>query len=313
MDRRRSQRASTAHRHPGPPAPRAALAAPGILAIPALALSAAVAVAGVPPGPPRVSPLATASQVVGVSEVSVVYSRPAVAGRAVWGAEVPYGDVWRTGANEATRITFSDDVRIDGEPLAAGSYALFTIPGEESWTVIFNRDAEQWGASRHDPAADALRIDVKPRRAPFRERFAIGFPDVGIDSTAVSLRWEEIELLFDIQFDVREATLERAREFVLHASPDQGQMVWNWAHYCYQNRLALGEALEWARELAESSPMYWTLALEARLLAANGHPQEAAAAAERALARVGTEAGQPGIEDDAALLTAELTDWRSGR
>lgn len=275
----------------------------------ALLLPVVPTAAEIPPGPPRVSPMATASQIVGVSEVSVVYSRPAVAGRTVWGELVPYDEVWRTGANEATRITFSDDVRIDGEPLPAGSYALFTVPGEESWHVIFNRDAEQWGAFRHDPARDALRIEVKPRRAAFRERLEITFPDVGIDSTTVSLRWEEVELLFDVQFDVRRATVDRARSFVAGASPDQGQMVWNWANYCYENRLNLAEALSWAGELADSSPMYWTHALEARLLAANGRPAEAAAAARRALSRVEAEADQPGVREDAESLTAELATW----
>ena len=269
------------------------------------------ALADVPPGPPRVSPMASVSQVVGVSEVTIVYSRPAVRERVVWGELVPWGEVWRTGANEATTFTVSHDAKIDGEPLAAGSYALFTIPGETEWTLIFNKVAEQWGAFGHDPAQDALRIQVKPRSADFKERFEIGFPDVGADSARVSLRWAEVEIPFDVRFDVQQAALDAAREFVANASPQDGRMVWNWANYCYQNGVALEEARGWAEGLAQAAPMYWTLALAARLKAATGDSEGAVASAELALERATAEADQPGVTGDSEVLRGELESWRS--
>ncbi len=265
--------------------------------------------ADVPPGPPRVSPMATVSQVVGASEVTIVYSRPGVRDRTIWGELVPLSEVWRTGANEATTFTITDDAKIDGQPLAAGSYGLFTIPGETEWTVIFNKVSDQWGAFEYDAAEDALRIQVKPRSADFKERFEIGFSDVGADSTTVSMRWEKVEVPFDVQFDVQAAAVARARVFVANAVPQDGRMVWNWANYCYQNDINLEEALGWAEDLAEAAPMYWTHALTARLKAATGDQTGALASAKLALERATAEADQPGVTPDSETLKGEAANW----
>ncbi len=269
----------------------------------------AISVAEIPAGPPRVSPMARISQVVGVSEVEIVYSRPGVRDRKIWGELVPLDEVWRTGANEATTFTVSDDVKINGEPLAAGSYGLFTIPGETEWTVIFNKVADQWGAFRYDAAEDALRIQVKPRSAPFKERFQIAFSDVGADSTTVSLRWAEVEIPFDVQFDVDQAAIDRAREFVANAQPEDGRMVWNWANHFYQNDFNTEEALEWASGLAQAAPMYWTHALTARLKAKAGDKAGAMESARLAIERAATEGDQPGVTNDLETLKGELASW----
>ena len=142
--------------------------------------------------PPRVSPTASASQVVGVSEIDVAYARPSVNERAIWGELVPYGQIWRTGANEATKITFSHDAKVEGKPIAAGTYALFTLPEKGKWTVILNKEAEQWGAFNHDAEKDALRVEVRPEAAPHQEQFAIGFADVDTRSAKVVMHWEKL-------------------------------------------------------------------------------------------------------------------------
>src|SRR3982751_1127810 len=103
---------------------------------------------------PRVSPDQTLKQTVGLTDITITYSRPAVKGRQIWGALVPYDQVWRTGANDATTITFSDDVTINGKPLPKGTYSLHTIPGKEQWTIIFNKTAKQWGSFNYDQAQD---------------------------------------------------------------------------------------------------------------------------------------------------------------
>lgn len=120
-------------------------------------------------------------------EVTVEYGRPQVKGRKLWGGLVPYGKVWRTGADEATTITFGADVEVEGKPLAAGTYALFTIPGESEWTVIFNRTAAQWGAFNYDAAQDALRVTVKPRPGA-----AVEALDFALQGDQVVLRWGEL-------------------------------------------------------------------------------------------------------------------------
>ena len=120
-------------------------------------------------------------------DVTLEFGRPNVKSRAIWGGLVPYGEVWRTGANEATTISISKDVLVEGKELAAGTYGLFTIPGESEWVVIFNKVADQWGAMKYDEAEDALRVTVKPEAAEFVESM-----DFEIDGSDVVLRWEKL-------------------------------------------------------------------------------------------------------------------------
>jgi len=121
--------------------------------------------------------------------VVLEYGRPNVKGRDLWGGLVPYGKVWRTGADEATTLTLAADAMVEDESLSAGSYALFTIPGEDEWTVIFNRTAEQWGAFNYDPGEDALRVTVTPGSGEHVESM-----DFVIEGDAVVLRWGELTL-----------------------------------------------------------------------------------------------------------------------
>jgi hypothetical protein len=249
--------------------------------------------------------------VVGVSEISISYGRPSVREGAIWGEHVPFDEIWRTGANEATTVTFSDDVKVEGRKLAAGTYALFTIPGQEEWIVAFNRVAEQWGTSGYDSTQDVLRVAVKPRAAPRRATFQISFPEVGIDYTLVSLHWGSVEISFSAQVDLKQVAIVRAREFVDNAGPADGQAVWSWANYFYQNGYNTGDALEWAARLVETTPMYWTHALHARLLAQSGNLTGALEEASRALARAPGETDQPGVEDDARRLRDEWVAWQA--
>ena len=136
------------------------------------------------------SPKAEASGTVGAAKVKIVYCQPSVKGRKIMGGLVPYGEVWRTGANDATTIEFDKPVKVEGKDLAAGKYALFTIPGESEWTIIFNKDHKQWGAYSYKQADDVLRVAVKPvKTASPVEAFTIG---VGKDQ--INLKWENTEV-----------------------------------------------------------------------------------------------------------------------
>lgn len=134
----------------------------------------------------------TEGEIDGVGVV-LEYGRPNVKGREVWGGLVPYDEVWRTGANEATTIAFSHEVTVEGETLPAGKYSLFTIPSEGDWTVIFNKVANQWGHFRYDAGEDALRVTVTPAEAEFVEEL-----EFIIDDTSVVLRWENLAVAFDV-------------------------------------------------------------------------------------------------------------------
>ena len=139
---------------------------------------------------PAPSPTATFSQKVGLTDVSIIYSRPSKKGRTIIGDLVPYGKVWRTGANATTKFTFSDDVKIGGKDLPAGTYSLFTIPGENEWTIIFNKDFKG-GAGSYKESEDALRVKIKSTKiAETVETFLINIEDNKPNSALIELLWE---------------------------------------------------------------------------------------------------------------------------
>lgn len=143
----------------------------------------------------RPSPPAEAHAVIGDRQVDVHYSSPAVKGRTIWGSLVPYGKVWRTGANEATVFQTSGDLVINGKVLPAGKYALFTIPGEKEWTVIFNSVWDQWGAYKYDSSKDVLRISARPEKSSaYNERLKFD-----IDDHVVAILWENMKVSFLLQ------------------------------------------------------------------------------------------------------------------
>ena len=127
-------------------------------------------------------------------DVTLEYGRPKVKERTIWGGLVPYGKVWRTGADEATVITFGADVHVAGNKLAAGRYGLFTLPGEKEWTVIFNKTADQWGAYDYDPKQDALRITTSPKEAEHVEEM-----EFMLEGSSVVLRWEKLAVAFEVK------------------------------------------------------------------------------------------------------------------
>jgi hypothetical protein len=278
------------------------------LALFSLFALASVAVAA---GPPRVSPAASVTQTVGLAEVSIRYSRPSVRERVIFGELVPWGEVWRTGANEATTITLSHDAEIAGSKLAAGTYALFTIPGQDSWTLIFNRQAEQWGAFQHDPAQDALRVKATPQAAPFAELMTFGFPAVSADATTVHLHWAETAVPFEIRFDT--AAIASAQASAEIAADGAGsRTASNWATYFYQQGSNGAAALKWASAAAAENENYSTVALKARLQARNGDFAAAAATAAQALAlgaKAVATAPSPRMQGDMEMLRKEMADW----
>ncbi len=143
----------------------------------------------------RPSPPATLKTMAGGATVVIDYSQPAVNGRTIGNDIAPYGKVWRTGANEATTFTVDKDVKIEGKELKAGKYALFTIPGQDEWTIIFNKQPNQWGAFNYDESQDALRVTVKPTKAPsFTERMTFSE-----DGNKINLMWGDTAVAFRVE------------------------------------------------------------------------------------------------------------------
>lgn len=150
---------------------------------------------------PMASPYAEVTQRIGTTDVKVVYHRPSVKERTVWGELVPYGGdkPWRTGANNSTEITFSKDVSIEGKELPAGTYTFYAFVEKDEWTLILNKKTGTWGNGSYDPKEDALRVTVKPKEASHAEQLTYGFDDVTLESAIAFLHWEKLKVPFKIE------------------------------------------------------------------------------------------------------------------
>jgi len=257
---------------------------------------------------PRPSPKASVTQRIGVTDVTITYSRPGVKGRKIWGDPlpeqaatkgeatldnqnerpkgapiVPWGHVWRTGANEATQFVVTDDVLINGQKLAAGSYSLHTIPGKDEWTIIFNSDAGQWGSFSYDEKKDALRVKVKPQTASEnREWLTYSIPVVTPDSAQVVIHWEKLMIPFAVEIPSVEALSKAKIDALVAANPGDWKLLLNVANQ-YAGNDRLDEALKWVEQSIKAKEAFQNLSMKAMLLIASGRKDEAFSIAERAI------------------------------
>lgn len=208
---------------------------------------------------PQASSSQTVIQGFGLGNVTVKYSRPSVKGRTIFSGLVPYGEVWRTGANSATIITFSDDVTLEGKPVAAGEYGLFTIPGKDTWTIILNKGAQQWGAYEYKQADDVLRFQVKPQTSTEKtETFTISFSDVLPSTAKLNLTWDKTKVSVNMATDVD----SRVMANIDAAMKGDKKPYVQAAQYYYDNGKDINKALEWinAAEAADQKApwiKYW--------------------------------------------------------
>ena len=257
---------------------------------------------------PRTSPNAAVAQTVGVAEVRITYGRPSARGRTIFGDLVPYGEVWRTGANEATTITFSGDAAVEGQPLAAGTYGLFTVPGKESWTIVFNEQPEQWGAFNYEEGQDALRVEVTPEEAPLHEMLTFSFEEVTDSSAVAALYWDETRVPVAMTFDTPALIREQATAAMESAEDWQGP--YQYAAYALSEELYLDEALTWAERSIEMEETFENTALKAQLLAAQERYDEAAEAGAQALSLAEAMDETPnGLEE----LESMMAEWEEGQ
>lgn len=150
----------------------------------------------------RISPKAMVKQKVGFTDVTIDFSRPGVKGRKIWGGLVPYNKVWRAGANEATTIAFSDDVKVNGNSMKAGRYGFFVLPGEDNWILIFNKIADQWGAFEYNEAEDILRIEITPEEGYWQEWLDYTITKTSDSTATVKLEWEKLKIPFEVEVSV---------------------------------------------------------------------------------------------------------------
>ncbi len=322
-------------------------------AAPALALLCAATFASArqqpqPQQPPKVrlpqaSPQATLTHTVGVTDLTIVYHRPSVRGRTLWGEVapekaaaivkansflpqsspegtldggagagkefpmVPYGHVWRAGANEATKFTVTDDVLINGQKLAAGSYSIHMIPGKDEWTVIFNKAADQWGSYGYDAKQDALRVRVKPEwRAEPQELLSYEVPAATANTARVVLRWEKIAVPFTVEVPNQDALVRSKIDALVAAAPEDWRVPAAVAD-AYFNDDKFEDALAWADRSIKVKETFQNLRTKALLLSYLKRRDEAIAVGERAVAR-GKADGE-----DTTRFEKRLADIKAGK
>jgi Protein of unknown function (DUF2911) len=223
---------------------------------------------------PRQSQHAVVMQRIGITDITVNYHRPLANGRQVWGKIVPYGQVWRAGANENTTITFTDPVTIEGQSLDKGTYGLHMIPGENQWTLIFSKNSRDWGSFTYKQEEDALRVNVKPQTAEAYNALAYDFDDVKPDSTVVTMRWNKVAVPFKVEVKVNDivtASIHRQ----LHGL---NQFYWEgWddaAGYFLANKINLDEALKDEDQSIQAEERYDNLMNKSKILEAMGRKQD---------------------------------------
>lgn len=236
---------------------------------------------------PLASQRAAAEQRLGVTDIRVDYHRPEVRGRKIWGDLVPYGQVWRAGANENTVITFGGPVTVEGQPIPKGSYGLHMIPTESTWTVILSKNSTSWGSFTYDQKEDALRVTVKPRPAEMQEALSYTFDDPHPDSAVMTLRWEKIAVPFQIKVDVSAATIASLHQQL------RGLQAYSWlgwndaATWAIENKTNYEEALKWADTSIQNEERFENLDTKAQLLRLTGKTAEADAVQKKAVAVAG--------------------------
>src|SRR6266496_20379 len=225
---------------------------------------------------PDVSQAAEVKQRIALTDITVKYHRPLVNGRKIWGGLVPYGKVWRAGANENTTVEFSDPVSVEGKPLDKGTYGLHMIPNADSWTVIFSKTNTGWGSYSYDQKDDALRVDVKPKPlAQSEEALEFEFEDLKPTSTAVTLKWEKLGIPFTVSVNDTEQTLQNIRGQMKGA----GQFAWQApdqaAQFCLTRKTNLDEALRWADLSIQNEERFENLSTKADILKALNRSDDA--------------------------------------
>src|ERR1700726_539189 len=232
---------------------------------------------------PRLSQRAQITQRVGLTDITIVYHAPLANGRELFGQIVPYGQVWRSGANENTTISFTDDVSVEGHPLATGTYGLHMIPNADQWTIIFSKNSTSWGSFSYDEKEDALRVNVKPAAAENRDSLAYTFDDMKPDSTRVTMRWAKVAVPFNIKVDTNAIT-DRS---IANQLRNVGGFTWagydEAANWNLDNNYKLDEALKWEDTSIQNEERFDNLETKSRILEAMGKKQEAAAMLAQAL------------------------------
>jgi len=288
------------------------------LALTALLATAGAALAQLPPlNTPQASPEAKVSQVVGLTDISIDYHRPAVNKRTVWGDLVPYGQVWRAGANENTTIEFSSPVTVGGKKVPAGRYGLHMLPSDKGWSVMLSSTSTAWGSFSYDEKEDVVRFPVTPKPADFEERLEYRFENPTETSVDVVMQWEKLAVSFPITVDTNAVVLESLQK-QLRGLSRFGWQAWNQAAQWALQHDALPQATEWADHSIGMQKTFANLRTKAAILEKQGDAKGAEDLRAQAM-KIATEAdvnqvayqllGQKKTDEAIALFRKNVKDY----
>ena len=254
---------------------------------------------------PAPSPASKLTQTAGLTTITVEYSRPSVKGRTIFGGLVPYGEMWRTGANKNTTVTFSDKVKIAGKELKAGTYSLYTVPGQTEWEIIFYTDSENWGnPENYDAAKEAVRFKATPQTMSFSiESFMIEVGDLQNDKCSMGIGWDKTWVSFGIELSTDETVSKAITKAMSGPNADDYYAA---GRYYFEAGKDLKQAYEWLHKSNEMDAKFWKLRQESLVLAAMNKYPEAIAVAERSK----TMAVEAKNKDYERMNTESISEWK---
>ncbi|HEX8545458.1 MAG TPA: DUF2911 domain-containing protein [Cytophagaceae bacterium] len=227
---------------------------------------------------PRPSPSASIMQKIGLADVTIAYSRPSAKGRKIFGDVVPFNKIWRTGANEPTKLTTTDTISIGGKKIGPGEYGLYTIPGESEWTVIFGKNPKT-SAGAYKEEEDAVRLKVRPETSSSKlETFTIDFANVTTTSADLVLSWENTSVKFKIENEVDKKVMAQIKD-----RNEDINFQWQAASYYFDNNKDLNQAYTWVNKVVERNPQFWTWHLKAKIEAKQNKCALATASAQKSM------------------------------
>ena len=255
---------------------------------------------------PKPSPGASVKTEVGTTAVTIDYHRPGVKGRKIWGDLVPWGQVWRLGANEATTITFAGLIKVQGQEVPAGTYGLFAIPGTDKWTLILNKKSKQWGAYFYKAEEDLLRFDVQPQTGPFTEWMVFQITPAGNGKAVVEMAWENLRVPFTLETDA-DAMAWKSIDETLAGTPTWQDHL-TAAQWALQKDQRLDEAMTWIDKSMAAEEGFWSHEVKAKLLQKGGKTEEALVHLDKAI-----EMAQGKAPDEfIAGLEKLKAEWKKG-
>ena len=223
---------------------------------------------------PAPSPKIKMEQVVGLTTVTLEYSRPSVKGRNLFVDVEEFGKIWRTGANQATKVTFSDDVKLEGKSVPAGTYALYSIPDPTNWTIMLYKDTKLGGnTSKYDKTKEQVRFNVKGyKRSSFVESFFIDISDVKDGGATMALKWGNFYVPFKLEVSYDDQVMKQIETAL--AGTTRGE-YYSAASYYYKQGKDMNKAYEWVKKANELDQKYWQMRLQARIEAKLGKYKQA--------------------------------------